>query len=70
MPCGISSANEIMQERNEEIFDDMSGAHVNADNLIIAAFSEKQHDAILRAVVDRAREKGVRYNKDNLRSNS
>ena len=55
-----------MQKRNEEIFGDISGAHVIADDLIIAASSEKQHDIIFRVVLDRAREKGVRYNKDKI----
>ena len=50
-----------MQKRNEEIFGNISGAHVIADDLIMAASSEKQHDIILRA-----REKGVRYNTDKI----
>ena len=43
-----------MQKRNEETFGDISGVHVIADDLIIAAATEQEHDAILRKVLDRA----------------
>ena len=66
MPFGVLSACEIMKKRNEEIFGDISGAHVIADDIVIAASSEKQHDAIVRAVLDRARQKGACYNKDKI----
>ena len=66
MPFGISSASEVMQKRNEETFGDISGVHVIADDLIIAAATEQEHDAILRKVLDRARDKGVRFNYDKI----
>ena len=66
MPFGLSSASEVMQKRNEEIFGDLSGVHVIADDLIIAAPTEKQHDITFKAVLDRARQKNVRYNKDKI----
>ena len=46
MPFGISSASEIMQKRNEETFCDIDGVHIIADDLIIAAQDEQQHDQI------------------------
>ena len=52
MPFGISSASEVMQKRNEEMFGDISGVHVISDDLIIAAATEQEHDAILRKVLD------------------
>ena len=66
MPFGISSASEIMQKKNKKKFGDLPDAHEIADDLIIAASIEKQHDIILRAVLDKARENGVRYNKDKI----
>ena len=65
MPFGLSSASEVMQKRNEEIFGNIPGVHVIADDLIIAA-TEQQHDITFKAVLNRARQKGVRYNKDKL----
>ena len=55
-----------MQKRNEETFGDISGVHVIVDDLIIAAAAEQEHDAILRKVLDRARDKGVRFNYDKI----
>ena len=66
MPFGISSASEIMQKRNEETFGDINGVHVIADDLIIAARDEQEHDRILRTVLQRAREKGVKFNKNKI----
>ena len=55
-----------MQKRNEETFGDISGVHVIADDLIIAAATEQEHDTILRKVLDRARDNGVRFNYDKI----
>ena len=66
MPFGISSVSEIMQKQNEETFGDISGVHVIADDLIIAAATEQEHDDILRKVLDRAREKCVCFNYDKV----
>ena len=48
----------------EETFGDISGVHVIADDLIIAAANPQEHDHIMRLVLTRAREKRVRFNKD------
>ena len=66
MPFGLSSASEVMQKRNEEIFGTIDGVHVIADDLIIAASSPQQHDAILKTVLEKARQKGVRFNKEKI----
>ena len=66
MPFGLSSASEVMQKRNEEIFGDIPGVYVIADDLIIASSSEQQHDTIFKAVLDRTRQKGVRFNRDKI----
>ena len=66
MPFGISSASEVMQKRNDETFGDINGVHVIADDLIIAAATETEHDATLIKVLDRARQKGVRFNKEKI----
>ena len=66
MPFGLSSAREVMQKRNEDIFGDILGVHIIADDIIIAAPTEQQHDVIFKTVLDRARQKGVRFNKDKI----
>ena len=57
MPFGISSASEVMQKRNEETFADIPGVR------IISAKDETEHDAIVRKVMHRARERNVKFNK-------
>ena len=66
MPFGISSASEIMQKRNEETFGDIQGVHVIADDLIIAARDDQEHDDILHRVLTRARDKGVKFNSEKV----
>ena len=52
---GISSAREVMQKRNEEAFADIQCVNIIADDLIIAARNEIEHDAIMHRVLQRAR---------------
>ena len=66
MPFGISSASEVMQKRNEEAFSDLHGVHVIADDIIVAAPTEEEHDACLQKLIDRAREKNVKFNPEKL----
>ena len=63
MPFGISSASEVMQKRNEQTFSDIAGVHIIADDMIIAASDEIEHDEIVRKVMQRARDKNIRFNK-------
>ena len=65
MPFGISSASEVLQKRNQETFGDIQGVHVIADDIIIAT-NDKDHDETVRKVMERAREKKVRFSKDKV----
>lgn len=66
LPFGISSAPEVFQKRNTEVFGDIPNAHVVFDDLIIAASNEKEHDDTLRQVLERARNYNLRFNKDKI----
>ena len=66
MPFGISSASEVMQKRNEEAFGDIQGVHVIADDLIISAKDEAEHDAIILRVLERARQQNVKFNANKI----
>lgn len=66
MPFGISSASEVMQKRNEEIFGDIPDVHVINDDIIIAAVDEISHDNTFIKVLNRAREKGAKFSLDKL----
>ena len=56
----------MIQKRNEDKLDDLHGVHIIADALIIAARDEKEHDRILRLVLQQAHDRGVKFNKDKI----
>lgn len=66
LPFGISSAPEVFQKRSNEIFGDIEGVHVVFDDLIIAAVDGQEHDYILKKVLQRARETGVKFNESKV----
>jgi len=66
LPFGISSAPEVFQKRNNEIFGDIPGACVVFDDLIVAGVDNAEHDEVLRQVFEQARAKGVKFNKDKI----
>ena len=66
MPFGIKSASEVFQKRNEETFVGISGIHIVADDIIIAASSIKEHDEILTQVMERAKDCNVVFNLNKL----
>ena len=55
-----------MQKRNEEAFGDIQGVHVIADDLIITAKDETEHDAIVSKVFARARQQNVKFNANKI----
>ena len=50
----------------EATFEGISGIHIVADDIIIAASTVQEHDSILRQVLERAKEHHVRFNFDKL----
>ena len=67
MPFGISSASKVFQKKNETVFEGISGIHIVADDIIIAASSVQVHDRILRQV---AKGRNVRFNSHKLQLKS
>ena len=66
MPFGISPASEVLQKRNEETFGDISGVHCIADDMILAGDDDDDHDEIVINVLERARERNVKFNAPKL----
>ena len=64
MPFGICSASEVMQKRNESMFGDIQDVHVIADDIIIAANNEEEHDKTFVTVLERARSQGIKFKKE------
>jgi hypothetical protein len=47
-----------------DIFDDIEGVEAVVDDLLIWAENEDQHDAILKKVLEQARQRNLRFNKE------
>ncbi len=60
MPFGLASASEVLQERNDRTFGDIPNVHVIANDLIVAGKTEEEHKALAQ-VLQRARERNVRF---------
>ncbi len=56
----------MFRQKNCETFGDIQGVHIIADDMIIAASSEQEHDKSLDKVMDRARAAKVRFNSDKI----
>ena len=57
-----------MQKRNEEAFADIHDVNVIADDLIMVARNEIEHDAIMHRVLQRARRENVLFNAGKIQS--
>ena len=62
MPFGIKSAGEVFQKKNEEAFAGIPGVHIVADDIIIAAKNNQEHDHILTQVLERVKDRNVVFN--------
>ncbi len=56
----------MFRQKNCETFGDIQRVHIIADDMIIAASSEQEHDKSLDKVMDRARAAKVRFNSDKI----
>lgn len=65
LPFGIKSTSEVFQ-KNNEVFGDISGAHIIADDMIIAASMQEEHDQILKTVKERAQSENIKFNPDKI----
>ncbi len=66
MPYGIKSTSKVFQCLNSDSFGDIEGVFMVADDMIIAAATKAEHDAILEKVMNRAESLNVKFNKDKL----
>ncbi|CAB0017407.1 unnamed protein product [Nesidiocoris tenuis] len=66
MPFGISSAPEVFQKCSTSAFDGIEGVVVYFDDVIVAAESEEKHDELLKEVMEKAKQFGVKFNKSKM----
>lgn len=73
LPFGISSAPEEFQHRQHEVLEGLTGAECVMDDIIVYGCGEtmdsaiQDHDRNLTAVLQRAREVGLKLNKDKFK---
>ena len=62
MPFGLNCASEVLQKRLEDTYGDIEGAYAINDDLILAGVDDKEHDQVLCAVMERSKERNVKFN--------
>jgi len=66
LPFGISSASEFFQAANKKNFEGIPNLFCYIDGLLLAADTEEEMDRLNEMVVQRAREKNVKFNPEKL----
>lgn len=67
LPYGLCCSQDIFCQKVDEIFGDMTGVKAIVDDILIYGRTKAEHDKNLKAVLDRARDKGIRFNADKCR---
>ena len=63
-PFGLVSAQDEFQRKMEEAFEGLKGIRILVDDILVYGKSRREHDERLTAVLNRAKETGIRFNKD------
>lgn len=63
LPFGICSASEVFHSAMYKTFD-MPGVEIFVDDILVYRSTRKEHDGRVEAVLRRAAERGVRFNRD------
>lgn len=66
MPFGIKTGPNVFQNMNYEIFGNIRGVLIYFDDIMIFGNTKKDHDEVLINVLQRAREKNVRFNENKI----
>ena len=64
LPFGLICAQDIFQKKVDETFGDLPGVTGIADDIVVYGCDLVDHDANLKAVTERARVTGLRFNAD------
>ena len=64
LPFGINSAQDEFQRRVDEAYEGLPGVAAIVDDILVYGRTKEEHDASLRAMLERTREKGIKLNKD------
>lgn len=62
MPFGIKTGPNVFQRMNYQNFGDIPNTIIYMDDILVVGKTRKEHDDALKMVLERAREKNVRFN--------
>lgn len=66
LPFGISCAQDEFQRKIDESFEGVDGMEAIVDDILVYGRTVQEHDMNLRAVLQRAQDKGIKLNADKL----
>ena len=66
LPFGVISAQDLFQQKMDEIFEDMQGVTPLIDDVIIHGTTQEEHDRNLKAALDKATDSTLRLNAEKL----
>ena len=66
LPFGLVCAQDVFQKKVDETFGNLDGVTGIADDIVVFGRTEEEHDRNLRAVLERARQTGLRFNPDKM----
>lgn len=66
LPFGISSAPEVFQRKNFEIFGDLENVEVYFDDVIVSGKTLEEHDVAFNKVIEQARKHNLKFNPDKV----
>ena len=69
LPFGLSSSQDIFQKVMSEMFEDIPGVEVIVDDILIWGEDEEQHNVRLIKVLERARSRNLKLNKNKCHIN-
>lgn len=64
LPFGIKIAPEAFQKCNEMNFEGIDGIAIYIDDILIFSDTVEEHNKIMKKVMERAKEKNIKFNKD------
>ena len=66
MPFGVCSASDVAQKMVDDNFSDIPGVLAVHDDIIVAGADGEGHDTALKVVLDRAKERNIKFNRTKI----
>lgn len=66
MPFGVCSASDVARTMVDDNFSDIPGVQAVHDDIIVAGAGGDSHDTALKHVLDRARERNIKFNRSKI----